>query len=214
MGWPSCSRLARRRLGHRPAAAPAPPPGRRARCRLPTGSRSRPAICPRSTGGLDVAAVGRPRACSAGASGSPPGGPSGRAAGRPRRTGPSRPPPRRAAGAAGRHGRRRPRLSASIGTMPSPTSLETSTTGPASAAKAASSRVALGLRVALRQQDVGEPQGQAVDEHGTVRAGARPPAPRQFQRLLDGQPVARPPLPVMRGSARAISPSSACAVAR
>ena len=48
----------------------------------------------------------------------------------------------------------------------------------------------------LGQQEVGHPQGEAVDQDGAARPGETPPGSREVERLLDRQPGVTAPCPV------------------
>ena len=59
--------------------------------------------------------------------------------------------------------------------------------------------------VVVQHQQVGQPQGQAVDQQAALRRGLLAQYPRQLQRFLHQRPVHRAPLPMM-GDARAHLP--------
>ena len=89
---------------------------------------------------------------------------------------------------------RKLRASAFSGTMPQPTSFDTSTTGPSAAARLATSCAVAALDVVAAQHPVGKPQRQAVDEDDAARAG---PRPHDLGEIVGR--VQRPPRGVARG---------------
>ena len=110
-------------------------------------------------------------------------------------------PARRNAGCSRPAASRNARASALSGTMPSPTSLLTSTVGAAAPVQRRIQRLRRGGDVVVRQHQVAQPQRQAIHQHRPL-ASLRQRA-RQVERLLHRRPSPRPAAPDGSRSARA-----------
>ena len=95
------------------------------------------------------------------------------------------------------------RAIASVGITPRPTSFETRTSDPAKTRHRrrpdASSSACTGRS---RHHEVGQPQRQAVDQHGAIRRHSLSKHAGKIERLLDGAPSRAAPLPVRRDPRR------------
>ena len=97
---------------------------------------------------------------------------------------------------------RKSRPSRVSGTSARPTSFETTIAGPASAATAPAESGDFGLDVPAGEHQVRQPQGQAVDERDSPRAGLGGQGLDEIERLLARRPAAPARLPVAGDAVR------------
>ena len=72
--------------------------------------------------------------------------------------------------------------------MPCPTSFETRIRGPRASRIGLNQPLGLGLRIAIGENDVGEPERQAIDQHGFARSGQVAKGVAKLQRCIDRPP--------------------------